>query len=523
MIDYFVIIVILQYVVSSQDYLHFLINGIILKYIDSKGGTMKKTIIVVVFELVIICSLASYPIMGARSLAMGGTGVASVNNASAVFWNPGSLSFQKYGTISLQIDAGVDVLQNISPQIARFNTLGDDYDAFMEIVRNDSLDWDDIAYMDRFSDFYTKYRDILNAFDNNGVGTNVALATGVFTHIKGLPVLNLAIGVIGTSDIQFYSENADLRFSRVLPLEYLSRDEIRENKPALSEAEITTTIQTILDDILSRGLVTTEEYNELYAYLVTGEGEIYDSDIFGLKNNQSRIKVNGILLTEVVFSTALRFDAGLAKIGAGINFKVIKGYNYDTLITVDEISNNDENDDFINDKFKDPHEGSSLGIDLGVYAVMFEKLRMGLVLRNAVVRPIEWGKIEGKVTPPSYTPPTFARFGVAYDPIKMLTLTADVDITKLDGNFAAIRNVGIGMEARVSVLSLRAGIITTGGLNDNLDSANTLYTAGIGLDFPVVKIDLAAAIPKDFNGFNFDDYEDYPQRAAVSASVGVKF
>ncbi len=484
---------------------------------------MRKLMVFIFIVIVVIYNVHSYPIMGARSLAMGGTGVASVNNASAVFWNPGSLPFQKYGTLSLQIDGGVDILQNISPQITRFDMLGDDYDTFMEIVRNDSLDWDDIAYMDRFSEFYMKYRDILNTFDDNGVGTNVALATGVFTHIKGFPVLNLAIGVIGTSDIQFYSENADTRFSRVLPLEYLSRQEIRDNKPTLSEAEITATIQTILDDILLRGLVSTAEYDELYAYLITGEGEIYDSNVFGLKNNQSTVKVNGILLTEVVFSGALRFDAGLAQIGAGVNFKIIKGYNYDTLITVDEISNSDDNDDFIQDKFKDPFEGSSLGIDLGAYAVMFDRLRVGLVMRNAVVRTIEWGEIEGRMTPPSYTPPTYARIGIAFDPIKMLTLTADADITKLNGKFAEVRNIGLGLEARIYIVNLRAGLITTGGLHDNLDGADTLYTAGIGLDLPVLKLDLAVAIPKGFEGFTFDDYENYPQRAAVSASLGVKF
>jgi len=484
---------------------------------------MRKLCILMVVIVSTITSLYAYPIMGARSLGMGGTGVATVNDASAVFWNPGALPFQQYGLLSVKIDAGVDIMQNISPQINNYDLLREDYDSFLAIINDGGISWDDTQYIDDFVALYNKYADVLSTFDNYGVGTNVSLATGVFTHVKIFPMFNLAIGVMGTSDIQMYSKDADVRFSRVMPLDYLSREEILASNPGLTAQDVTDTIDEILDQMLSRGVITTAEYDELYAYLITGAGEIKNSTTFGLENNQSSVWINGIILTEVAFSGSMAFDVGLAKIGVGANFKIIKGYNYDNVLTVDEISNSDDFSKLMEDKFETAFEGSTTGIDLGAYAVMFDTLRVGLVMRNAVVGEIKWGDQDGKLTPPSYIPPTYARIGVAFDPIRSLTLTADADITKLDGKFTEVRNIGLGAEYRIFVLNLRAGMITSGGLNENLDNADVLYTAGVGFDLPVVKLDLAAAIPSGFKGFNFNDTDDVPSRAAVSVSLGIKF
>jgi len=261
------------------------------------------------------------------------------------------------------------------------------------------------------------------------------------------------------------------------------------------------------------------EYDELYAFLVTGRGEVTDSGIYGLENNGSRVVVNGILMNEFIVSLSKGLKAGPVEIGVGGNIKIIKGYNYSDYITVDDFRDGGE-DNIFTEKFSDPFEGQTLGLDLAAYAKLGQSLRAGLTIRNIIAGEIKWEEKNG-FAPEGYKPATEVRIGVAYDPLEFLTVTADADITKVDGDYTDVRNIGLGAEARLSFLRLRGGAMFTPGLEDKLQYADLILTGGLGVDLSIVKVDFAAMVAAGDAGFDFDE-DNLPERVGMALSLGIK-
>ncbi|HHH84408.1 MAG TPA: hypothetical protein ENL15_00465, partial [Firmicutes bacterium] len=262
------------------------------------------------------------------------------------------------------------------------------------------------------------------------------------------------------------------------------------------------------------------EYDEIYDFLVTQRGEVTTNSLYGLENNNSEVTVNGIFLNEFLISISKGLDMGLVEVGIGGNLKIIKGYNYSDALVVNDFR--DENsDDILSEKFENPHEGQTVGIDVAAFARLAGNLRAGLVIRNLLVGEISWDEKNG-FTPPAYKPETEVRLGVAYDPASFLTVTADADLTKVDGDYSDIRNIGLGAEARFLFARFRSGVMFTPDLGDKLEYADLVYTAGLGLDFSIVNIDISAMMASGDSGFTLNQ-DELPQRLGVAANVGIKF
>src|SRR6056297_57854 len=488
---------------------------------------MKKILLFFIIFFNIIILLNSFPIMGARSLAMGGTGVASTSNVSNIYWNPAKLSFVDNNIFSIRFEAGAGVMKNMSEQISILDNLDEDYEEFISNVEN-SLNWTDSAQLDELTEFYNHYKGVFSEFDNAGVGGDLNLNGGTFFKVKDLKLFfDMGFGIIVTSTNQFYSESVDTRFSRIIPTEYLSRNEISNAYPSATQSEITAIIETILNDLDSRGVLETDEFDNLYDYLVVQENDINAPDSpFGIDNNESKVTVDGILLNEIALSLSKKINIEkLIGLSVGGNIKLINGYNYYKQFGVEEFkddsSDTNDNDDVF-DKFDDPLKGNTYGIDLSAYVKLLENLHVGITARNIVAGEIDWESNNG-VDRPNYKPEISVRIGAMMEPTQNIKIAADADLTKRDGEYSEIRNMGIGAEFSIfKFLNLRAGSIITPGLDDKLDKSNMLITGGFGLDFKFINIDLGISIsPKD-TGFNFDE-ENLPERVQGALSVGINF
>ena len=489
----------------------------------------KRLLILCVIAAVSAASVMAFPLMGGRSMSMGGTGVAAVHDATAVFWNPAAVPFIPRKTLEVQFAFGLDVTQNISQYSDEFQMADDDYNAFMANVENSTGLWDAPQTVDDFKALYNKYSAILDEFDDNGVGANISIASGMFFAIQELKGFQVAFGTDLVTDSQIYTRQVDTSILRTVPMDYLSRASIRQKLLdegfVGTEAELQDQIDTILTTILNElnsgeSVFAPGEYDEIYDFLVTQRGEATTSSLYGLENNGSEVAVSGVFLNEFLISVSKGLNLGLVELGVGGNLKIIKGYNYSDALVVNDFR--DENsDDILSEKFESPHEGQTVGIDVAAFARLGGNLRAGLVIRNLIAGEISWDEKNG-FTPPAYKPKTEVRLGAAYDPVSFLTITADADLTKVDGDYSDIRNIGLGAEARFLFARFRSGVMFTPDLGDKLEYADLVYTAGLGLDFSLINIDISAMMASGDSGFSLNQ-DELPQRLGVAANVGIKF
>ncbi|TYB31801.1 MAG: hypothetical protein FXF47_02710 [Candidatus Mcinerneyibacterium aminivorans] len=367
---------------------------------------MKKILFLIIFIFFLQIVTYSFPVMGARSMGMGGAGIASTLDASAVYWNPAAMSFIENNLVTAKIDFGIDIMQNMSEKITEFNNLDSEYEEFLYSIENTTL-WNSQENIEEFKNFYNKYSDKFMEFDNGGVGTNMDLAGGFFFNIKGTPYVNLSLGITALSDIQFYSRTADVSILRTIPLDYLSMENILGTSnytQAQAEDAFNNIILPILNELNSGNSVFSgdeRQYLENYLYIkyVENPFNTYQNpdpeNKIGIINNNSEVVVDGILLNEFIvsFSKSLEMDE-IMGVAVGGNIKLIKGYNYSQVFMVEQFKDDetDNGEDNVFDQFNDPFEGSTAGLDLAAYMKIFEKLNVGLTIRNIIVGDISWDK-----------------------------------------------------------------------------------------------------------------------------------
>ena len=235
----------------------------------------------------------------------------------------------------------------------------------------------------------------------------------------------------------------------------------------------------------------------------------------GRTHNSSRVDLGTLATNNIALTGATTL--GIPNLALGVSGKYIQARRYSDTEYVFDRSNGEFDDDITKwkDRFLESKvDGWAWGIDAGALIVLGDIFKIGVLGRNINEPEIDWGDHEPKTKLRGEY-----RAGAALTLLKVLTISADADITKQSREVIETRSgkrfefdesqeVSAGLEWYVlgRYLALR------GGVNNITDSgeAGRLYTAGLGIRVPFVGLDLAA-------GYGGD------HRYAASLGLNVRF
>ena len=209
----------------------------------------------------------------------------------------------------------------------------------------------------------------------------------------------------------------------------------------------------------------------------------------------------------------------------GGNFKLMQGRVYAEALPVFE---KNATEDF-GDKFTEAYkETTNFGIDLGING-RYQMFNVGIIARNLNSPSFDGPTVNGTKIDDVTLDPQF-RMGVAFIPWNNLTIELDYDLNSYDSvieNYEE-QNIALGAEWDIyKILALRLGAYK----NLAEDEVGTVYTGGIGLNFWLCRLDIAAAASADTLTLEDNDDLDMPlydngeapKEARVNAKLSVDF
>lgn len=452
----------------------------------------------------------SFTSFDARSLGLGGAGVANARPDEAMYFNPALLSVDPAGSdhrLSVSLDVGARLV---------------DRDGFIHGVRHyQDHDADKVfaAALADFNDRVAQQTLSLEDFDRLDSASN-----NLFDDIEGLSNRPLRVGAaigisvarpgrtgiagftrryaIGGGVVNFAAEDrasisSAIDFGRsTFELTSLFDDYVqflRDNAASLESSYADGGFGALEQNL--RGLLAQSELADNTEGLVSILRSYHDAylagatDIQGIEsfsrlpgfdqNLKTSIELQGAVITEygVSFSRRLGTARGLS-IGASI-----KGVQFDTF-DYEGLVNTAESEAFSYRDHRRPY--SDLNVDVGMTATLKRNLHWGLTARNLIAR--RYRTVRGNVI--ELKP--VVRAGIAWQR-ERLTVAADLDLTRNEplGFDADRRFLAVGVERRWARWSLR------GGVRHNLVDGVQLYSLGTAVRLGRAEIALSAAVAKD--------------------------
>ena len=379
-----------------------------------------------------VCSAPFYS-FDPRSLAMGGTGVASGDLTNASFHNPALLAAaQDSDDFSFTLSGGaragdpndlVDKFDTISTSIDSLNSLITQYESSLSVFNNSKT-------TDNFTTLQT---------DANAV---IAQAKQVINN--DLPSINggvLEFLIGGGTNIAIPSK----KFGIAVFAEGKIGGGIVPNFSSQDQTSITNDIITPLES-LDFNATNTSIAQPTYT---------------------SEIRVIASAISEVGLTLARKFDFANG-IAIGISPKIIKVTTFDGFVNV----NNADNIDDKMDDFKKSH--TSANVDLGLLKIFDSGWRFGLTIKNLI--PEEFDTTRGRQI--KFSPQ--ARAGIAYNG-SWAKFAVDMDLTENNplGSESGTEFIAIGTELDLKLLQLRLGY--RDNLSEKSDADEGIFSVGVGI------------------------------------------
>ena len=218
----------------------------------------------------------------------------------------------------------------------------------------------------------------------------------------------------------------------------------------------------------------------------------------------------GVSMIEIPLSFGWALNESIA-VGGNVKAMIGRVYGTDVLVFGDDIAGAIERAD------ENYQQTVTWGIDL---AVMFRlpMLNLGLTARN-LNSPTFDAPTVGLITYQDYEIEPSATLGAAFIPVEWFTLAVDVDLTS---NSTVLSNYDSQMLRFGGELNIYHLIALRGGYSYNLaeDDIGGLVHAGFGIDFWLMRIDLAGAMALKTTTY---DGDTVPREARVGLQLAADF
>lgn len=476
--------------------------------------------------------------VGTRSGAMGGTGVVSVDDATAQWYNPAAFGFMNQETHVLDNNglAGNKWGWNLAEVGAGYNMTGE-MGHYLDIIAD--VDFDSISKTSINSE--KEVRDLLAlASGLNGVskaGNAFYVDTSVASSMR---FGSFGIGVRMFGETAMWVDELDTR-NLGLTVSGASVDAdltVAANKALFSSLEYLPSVLSVtqIEDLQLAGLNTNNIYyldSELKQLIADGTIDRSDvnnaadllSDIVVnagggiLESNKTAVAARGFAVAEIPLSYGRAINDNLS---VGITAKAMYGRVLGTHVWVFDDDNLDEAYENVSDTESDT---LTFGLDLGAMYRM-KNFQFGVIGRN-LNRPTFDGYSDSVTVNGVAQPFVVAdvkldpqvTFGAAFIPSERLVLEVNVDAFE-EGTLLAgynVQRLKVGGEFDMKLLALRVGA------HKNLAEVDEdwVVTAGVGFDLFGLNVDVGGAASL---GDNVEvDGNEIPSQARLYAGIGLQF
>jgi hypothetical protein len=481
--------------------------------------------------------------IGARYQGMGGAGVAVVDDALAMYWNPGALAFTTGRDVQLPFGGSVSAEGDVMQEIDRLDVLSGD----LKTIRRKIRDGERLTESERQTILRVATREIpLFAEENEGF-----LPRGHAGLVAREKRFAFGVMAVGESVIRPFVDDQNFGLSSAPTPEERIADVVGAG--ADRSAVLSPDGQSLADEIADdfRAFTNTGfEQNQAEELVFSSESAGLDSSDAGIRSNLRRTaqttasssnkliadNVSGaaavtLVTAETTFAYGHPF---FEKIGIGGAIRYIYGntfVDYTSFFEVDSVR------ELIKEtlEFNNRQDGHDFAVDLGLLVRPTDWLRFGLVARNlnepdfAVDLPadVRLRLATAGIVFQRFELERQARFGAAVDVFPWWTIALDVDLTKNGNSYLPgfdSRFVSLGTELRAEFervsLALRGGAFMDVGKDQN--QAPTV-TAGLGLRLWNFYLDFAGGIATERDRFESIGTDDsIPIRASFAGQLGYR-
>jgi hypothetical protein len=503
--------------------------------------------------------------VGARSLGMGGTGVATVDDYSVQYNNPAALGFfglnqDEAGSVKLESDnqnlgrkdwglgfdfgVGVTVTGDLTEYLDELPDLAERLDDSANVLRDNMGDLlNTLSILDRIDSeenaFYVE--------GNSGVNVRIGhFAIGfrafytAFGKVSEVAYDNLGLKSVNSNQVVYELAGSNFTggidadpfgisyssgsFGGLTPAQFETLRVAAKNSYDASSAVMITQADVIaaFEKIGSEIEVIGEPDNAVSG--LVGVMDALSKNTSGnTDNNSTTVLVQGFGYAEVPVSYG--FTAG-ENFAFGVNLKYLKGRVYGTSIQIFS-DDNDKLEDQMKENFK---ETNNFGVDLSAmyrmknvqFGILATNLNSpefdGFTYKDTIRKDPLTGRYLDNVVP-SVTLDPQVKVGFAIVPFETLMIEANMELMEQDAIFGNYKTqyVSAGLEwDAFRFLAIRAGWYQN--LADS--QVGNVITAGVGVNFWLARLDVGAAVALDKQ--KYED-EETPKEVRLTAAFAIDF
>jgi hypothetical protein len=467
-------------------------------------------------------------VVGPRALGMGGTGVASVDDVPAQYYNPAAFGFFGHqppaeeqsdkGPFSVDNNAlwrkdwgaaadftfGARIHQDFAEHI---NTLKKYYDdGTIDRLSTNGLnsEADALAMVETFNAL-SSLADSDNAITADVTGgfsvriKHFGLGVRTYGQVSGrlqtLDLTNLGLGGFGADVID--TELGGVTVNG--PGGTLSASQMSnlQNPGNFDPASITK-----LDQLMTQAGLSSSEVDLLVNSLIQANQNTGGN----LDSNLSSLRMYGVNVIEIPLSFGYAFNENIA-IGGNLKAMIGRVYGTDVIVFGDDV------DDAIRSADENYKQTVTWGVDLAVMARL-KMFNFGLTARN-INSPTFDGPTVGATKFPDYEIEPTVTAGAAFIPFETVTIALDLDLIESETVLSSYKSQYVRLGAEWDIfrfLALRAGY------SENLAESDIggLVHAGLGVNLWILRIDLAGSMSLETTEY---DGNEVPREARVGMQI----